>query len=150
MVELDRPRRLRLTFEELAAIEEEFGVHGLDSVAVLGVFQDASTHSFSRLLRILCAHEDPELTVEQVQEAFLGLEMKQLNRLRQSAMACFSLSITPDKDDATEPDAGEAEAGGSPGTPSEPSAASTSGSANGSSGASRRASSARSTAAGKP
>lgn len=65
VVELDRPRSLRLDMQALADLHKAFGVKHFNPSVVLARFQDgAEPDDFGVLLWALARHEDPELTVE--------------------------------------------------------------------------------------
>lgn len=65
LVELDRPRTLRLDMQALADLHRAFGVKRFDPGVVLGRFQgEAEPEDFGVLLWALARHEDPALTVE--------------------------------------------------------------------------------------
>lgn len=63
-VELDRPRKLKYDFKAMRLIEKETGKNTLNSK----IWQEMNATDLSIFLWAGLKHEDPDLTVEQVEE----------------------------------------------------------------------------------
>lgn len=93
LVELDRPRRLRLTFNALVDLEQVTGIDGLDFTQVANLLDSKRAEHRRALLWALLRTEDPELTLEQAGDL---LRMDQTGAIQGSMLEAFMQAIVPD------------------------------------------------------
>lgn len=95
VVELDRPRRLRVTFNVLADLEEALpGLNGLDLGAVADVIHSSSVRHRRAVLWAMLHAEQPDLTLDQAGDL---LNFHNSGQLADAMIDAFLMAVV-DKD----------------------------------------------------
>lgn len=108
VVELDRPRRLRCTFNALADLEEALpGLNGLDLGAVADVIHSASARHRRAALWALAHQDDPSLTLDQAGDL---LTFHNSGQLADAMIDAFLMAVVDKESEAEEDGPGEVKA----------------------------------------